>query len=54
MISFITMSDALHCHNIVRSKDEMLEALSLLYEQSVKNGCTHFDLVIYTDAKRGE
>ncbi len=52
MISFITMSETPHSHDVVRSKEELLEAISKLYDLSVKNGCTHFDVVVDTDGKK--
>ena len=52
MISFITMRDTMHSHDVVRSKEELLEVISLLYDLNVKNGCTHFDIIVDTDGKK--
>jgi hypothetical protein len=49
MISFITMIDRQHSHRVVRSKEEMLEVVSKMYDLATKNGCTHFDLIVDTD-----
>ena len=54
MISFITMHDKLHSHRVVRSKDEMLEVISKMYDEYLKNGCTHFDLIVDADVKKEE
>ena len=52
MISFVTMADAMHSHNVVNSKEEMLELISKLYDRCVTDGCTYFDLVVNTDGKK--
>lgn len=54
MLSFITMIDQQHSHRVVRSKEEMLEVISKLYDEHLKNGCTHFDLLVDTDINKEE
>ena len=52
MISFITMADTRHSHDVVRNKEELLESIAKLYDINVKNGCTHFDIIVDTDGKK--
>ena len=52
MLSFITMTDSQHSHDVVRTKEELLESISKLYDLNVKNGCTYFDVLIDTDGNR--
>lgn len=52
MISFITRADTRHVHDVVDSKEELLEVISKLYDLNVQNGGTYFDIVVYTDDKK--
>jgi hypothetical protein len=37
-------------HHVVWSKEEFLAKMSKLFDESMKNNCTYFNVVIQTDA----
>lgn len=52
---FVTTSSASHSYRVLRTKEELLEAVSKMVDDSIEKGCTYFDLIINTDADtRGE
>lgn len=52
---FINTSAASNSYKVIRTKEELLETISKMVDDSVDNGCTYFDIIINTDAGlRGE
>lgn len=52
---FVTTSAASHSYKVIRTKEELLETISKMVDESTEKGCTYFDLIINTDADlRGE
>jgi len=46
---FVTTSSANHSYKVLRTKKELLEAVSKMVDSSIEKGCTYFDLIINTD-----
>lgn len=48
---FISREGAEHLNEVYWSKEELLEGLSKMIDESFKNGATYFDLTVHTDGK---
>ena len=54
MVFFVTMANKPQSHRVLRTKEELLNEISELFDKSTANGCTHFDIVVDTDERSGD
>ncbi len=49
---FVSTAFTPQSYRVLRTKEELFEYLSKMIDESVRNECTYFDLIINTDAKK--
>jgi hypothetical protein len=52
MYFFLTTPQAPHSYRVLRNKEELLAEISMMVDESIKAGCTYFDLTVDTDGKK--
>jgi hypothetical protein len=49
---FVTTAQAQHSYRVLRTKEELIEYLSKMIDESVSKGGTYFDLIVNTDCEK--